>query len=100
MPAAYLVGDLAYDANFQVQMKTQIMSHTFKGALSAISDDLAVYIPGYQSKRISPVLLSGIFSVLLPNTMALQTNATFDLTLYNNPSLCTLKTCPIGWATI
>lgn len=32
--------------------------------------------------------------------MALQSNATFNLTLYNEPWLCTVTTCPIEWATI
>ena len=32
--------------------------------------------------------------------MALQTNATFNVTLWNDPSLCTLTTCPLDWATI
>lgn len=32
--------------------------------------------------------------------MSLQSNATFNVTLYNDPSLCTIKTCPIDWATI
>ena len=42
----------------------------------------------------------GLSTETLHLNMSLLSNATFNLTLYNDPSLCTIKTCPIDWATI